>query len=287
MRLLKNHFLLSLILLLGLLCGVTNTAAAQDTAEIGFFEDIEVQPDQAFEVPVIVRDVVELYAVDIEIRFDPAVLQVQDAAPNQTGIQVGLGTFLDAGLILYNQVDNDEGLIRFAMTQVNPSEPKSGEGIVLVLYFAAQAEGDSALEVSFTEASTNGGEAIALDGVDGIVTVSAGAAQKEATQIPVQDIEQVTIIPTMAPTATPTITPTFEPTPTLEMSAEDEELGEIVEDSTGDVPDTAQESQAEEAQETEGEEAGTSILDYWWVVLIVVLAAGGAGAYLMLNKKKS
>jgi hypothetical protein len=287
MRLLKNHFLLSLILLLGLLCGLTNTAAAQDTAEIGFFEDIEVQPDQAFEVPVIVRDVTDLFAVDIEIRFDPAVLQARDASPNQTGIQVGLATFLDPGLVYINQVDNNAGLIRFVMTQVNPSEPKSGDGIVLVLYFTAQAEGDSALEVSFAEASTNGGEAIALDGVDGTVTVSASAAQKEATQIPVQDIEQVTIIPTQAPTATPTITPTFDPTPTVSISEGEEGTEAPGEQAEGDVADETQDSQAEETQDEDNVEKSAGILDYWWVVLIVVLAAGGAGAYLVLSKKKS
>ncbi len=287
MRLLKNRHLLSVILLLGLLCGVTNTAAAQDTAEIGFFEAIEVQPEQAFEVPVIVGNVADLYAVDVEIRFDPAVLQVEDASPNQEGTQVGLGTFLDAGLILYNQVDNDQGLIRFAMTQVNPSEPKSGEGVLLVLYFVAQSEGDSTLEVSFAEASTRLGEAIALEGVDGLVTVSSGAPERQATEIPVQDVGQVTVIPTSAPTATPTITPTFDPTPTLEMS-EGEAVSELPgEGSAGEEPGEVEKNQAEGIRDEDNAEAGASILDYWWVVLIVVLAAGGAGAYLMLSKKKS
>ena len=232
-----------------------------------------------------IRD--SLYAVDIEIRFDPAVLQVEDASPNQDGIQVGLGTFLDAGLILYNQVDNDQGLIRFAMTQMNPSEPKSGEGVLLVLYFTTQADGESVLEVPFAEAATRLGEAITVEGVDGLVTVSSGAPERQTTDIPVQDVGQVTVIPTSAPTATPTITPTFDPTPTLEMS-EGEEVSELPgEGSAGDVPDAPEENQAEGTQDEDNAEAGASILDYWWLVLIVVLAAGGAGAYLMLNKKKS
>jgi hypothetical protein len=286
MKNLKIKGVLVIVLFLGLLCGSVRPATAQAGAEVGIFEPIEVQPDTAFQVPISVRNVEELYAIDIEIQFDPANVQVEDADANLDGIQVGLGTFLDAGLVLYNTVDNAEGVIRFAMTQVNPSEPKSGEGVVLVLSLVSQAEGDSTLEVSFAEASTREGEAIPLEGVDGEITVSAGAAQIQATEIPVQDAAQVTLIPTMAPTATPTITPTFEPTPTpveVEETAA-ESSGESAEGS-GDQAALEEAEGAE--QEPELAEEKATILDYWWVVLIVVVAAGGLGAYLLLSKKKN
>ena len=285
MKKLRIKGVLATILFLGLLCGSVSSAIAQAGAEVGIFEPIEVQPGTAFQVPVSVRNVEELYAIDIEIQFDPALVQVEDAAANLDGVQVGLGTFLDAGLILYNTVDNTEGVIRFAMTQVNPSEPKSGEGVVLVLSLVSQAEGDTTLEVSFAEASTREGEAIPLEGVDGEITVSGGAAQIQATEIPVQDVGQVTVIPTMAPTATPTITPTFEPTPTP--LADEETAAENSEESAVETGDQA-ELEASEAAEGEPEKAEdrATILDYWWVVLIVVVAAGGLGAYLLLSKKK-
>ena len=283
MKLLKLKGVFIVMLLLGIFCMAFEPVSAQGTAEVGFFEDLEIQPDAAFEVPVSVRDVEALYAIDIEIQFDPAVLQVEDASPNQEGVQVGLGTFLDAGLILYNQADNEEGLIRFAMTQLNPSEPKSGEGIVLVLYFVAQGEGETALEVSFAEASTRLGEAIAIEGVDGLVMVSSGAAENQATDIPVQDVAQVTVIPTMAPSPTPTITPTFAPTPTPEISEGQE--GQVPGESTEET--TMEETAVGEPSENDPAETGASILDYWWVVLIVLAAAGGAAAYLVLSKKKA
>lgn len=276
-----------LVLLLGLLWGMTGVAAAQAGAEVGVFEPVEVQPGSAFEVPVSIRNVEALYAIDIEVQFDPDILQVQDAAPNTPGVQVGLGTFLDAGLTLYNEADNDEGVIRFAMTQVNPSEPKSGEGVIIVVYFEAQTEGESELVMSFAEASDREGEAIPVEGVDGTVTVSSEAVEQPATDIPVQDPELATIIPTMAPTLTPTITPTFEPTPTPEVVEEetDEVAGEPTQ-TPGEGETGEEEGTAGEAQEKEGEETGAGILDYWWAVLIVVLAAGGVGAYLLLSKKK-
>lgn len=288
MKILRTKGFIVFVLFLGLLCGSVSPATAQAGAEVGLFEPIEVQPDTAFEVPISVRNVEELYAIDVEIQFDPAIVQVEDAAANLDGVQVGLGIFLDAGLILYNTVDNTEGVIRFAMTQVNPSEPKSGEGVVLVLYLVSQAEGDTTLEVSFAEASTREGEAIPLEGVDGEITVSGGAAQIQATEIPVQDIAQVTVIPTMAPTATPTITPTFEPTPT---PVEGEEIAtEGVDESTEEAGDAGDQAELDAAEGAEGEpelaEERATILDYWWVVLIVAVAAGGLGAYLLLSKKK-
>ena len=288
MKLLKRKLTTGFILLLGLLFVVTGVGQAQAGAEVGLFEPIEVQPGTAFELPISIRNVEALYGIDIEVEFDPAVLQAEDAAPNTPGVQVGLGTFLDAGLTLYNEVDNEEGVIRFAMTQVNPSEPKSGEGILIVVYMVAQDEGESEMTVSFAEASTREGEAIPIEGVDELVTVSSEAVEQPATDIPVQDPELATIIPTMAPTLTPTITPTFEPTPTPEVVEEETEeaVGEPT-DSPGEGETGVEEEVATgEEQEKEGEETGAGILDYWWAVLIVILAAGGVGAYLLLSKKK-
>lgn len=110
-------------------------AQAGSTAQGGIFDGYAVQPGSRVEVPVEIRDVVGLYAVDLEIQFDPDMVQVEDANPAMEGVQPALGTFLEAGLALYSTVDNDAGLIQFAMTQVNPAEAKSGSGVVLILYF--------------------------------------------------------------------------------------------------------------------------------------------------------
>lgn len=280
MKLTKLQFALSLILLAGLLCGPGGAVHAQ-TAEAGVFEDLEVQPGAQFEVPVEVLAVTDLYAIDIELRFNPAILQAEDADPNAEGIQAGLGTFLDAGLLLVNEIDNREGVLRFTMTQVNPAEPKSGDGILLVLYFVAQAEGETDLEVSFLEASTRFGEAIVIEPADGRVTVFADAPVFEATPIPTQDPGLSTPIPTLAPTEVPTQTPmptatvpTEVPTPEDEAYPEPEQV-EV--EPTDAYP-------AEE--EVDSDDSSATILDYWWVVLGVVVLAGGLGLYLVVSKKR-
>ena len=259
---------------------------AQDAipARVGFFEDYDIQPGERVEVPVEVRDVQDLYGVDLEIRFDPAILAVEDANPDQPGVQPALGTFLDAGLTLFNEVDNDEGLVRFVMTQVNPSEPKSGDGVLLVLYFVGLQEGVSDLTVEFVELAARTGEGIEAEGSDAVLTVSADAEQRERTPIPVQDPTLIIIIPTLAPTATPTPEPT--PTPQPEPTAT-EEPEAVLGEAEGEPGDPAEADEAQESPEVDEEApaSGFSILQYWWAVLLVVLAAVGLAVYLLKTKK--
>ena len=130
--------LLSVIILLG---GLFSPASAQTSAQVGVFQAYEIQPGARVEIPIEIRNVQDLYAVDLEIHYDPRILTFEDANPQMDGIQPALGTFLDAGMVLYNTVDPEAGIIRFVMTQVNPSEPKSGSGVLIVLYAVGAAEG--------------------------------------------------------------------------------------------------------------------------------------------------
>lgn len=251
---------------------------AQGGTEVGFFETYELQPGSRIEVPVTIRNVQDLYAIDIEIQFDPALLAVEDANPAQAGVQPALGTFLDAGLTLFNEVDNQAGTVKFAMSQVNPSEPKSGEGVVLVLYFTALAEGESDLAVSFVELSDRLGETIPVVGVDSSVSVFTEAEEKESTPIPVGDSEQIILVPTLMPTPT-----------SVQVEEEAAQVDSVNSGNEGADPATTDmptASQPEDAPEAEGQEGqGFSLLRYWWLVLIVVLAAVGLAVYLLKSKK--
>jgi hypothetical protein len=203
------------ILLLFLFFFSMGPVSAQAVTRVGFFEVYDVRPGNRIEVPIEVRGVTELYGIDLEIEFDPAIVQVEDADPDKPGTQPALGMFLDAGLVLFNDVDNQAGTVKFVMTQVNPAEPKSGDGIVLILYFVGLQEGDADLRINFVELAKRTGEGIDVEGVDGSLVVSAQADDKDATPIPVQDPTQIVVIPTVAPTTAPTPTevPDVEPTP--------------------------------------------------------------------------
>lgn len=266
--------LMVLVFLLGWCWSPAQVVFAQDGgATGGIFEVYEVQPGERVEVPIEIQAVEDLYAVDFEIQFDPNVVQVEDANPNVNDVQPALGTFLDAGLALYNTVDNEAGVVRFAMTQANPSEAKSGSGVVLILYFQGIAEGESDLTVTTMELATRSGEAISVETVSSTITVSAEAVARAATAIPVQDPALMVAIPTLQPTEIP---PTATP---MEAPGEEEKAD----------PDAASaqgtEDEEFEASDPARMEAGFSLLDHWWIVAIVVILVVGFAVYLLTNKK--
>jgi len=284
----KQAFSLMLLMALILFSFDIVHAQADGTVEVGVFGNYEVLPDSRIEVPIEIRNVQDLYAIDIEIQFDPNVLTCEDADPGKDGVQPALGTFLDAGLALFNEVDNITGIVRLAMTQVNPSEPKSGEGVVLVLYFQSLIEGESELTISKVELSDRGGLAIPAAGVNGRVVVTSSAGVIESTSVPVQDPTQMIAIPTLQPTSTPTeVLPTEGAAE--EINLEDQAEGLPDEDLPDLGPDdevTAEDSEAESGSDLTVESTrGFSLLKYWWVVLIFVLAAVGMAVYLFVSKK--
>jgi hypothetical protein len=299
----KRTGILLLTLLVMLLSTGSVAAQGEDEARVGFFEDVEIQPGSRIEVPVQIEDVQDLYAIDIEIQFDPQVIKIQDADSDADGIQPALGMFLDAGLTLFNSADNEAGVIRFVMSQINPSEPKSGDGIILVLYIEGAAEGESDLEITILDLSTRAGDAISAQSVDGKVTVSEAAAAKEATSIPVQDPTSMVIVPTSQPTerlaATPTSQPTERPettpTKTATPAAEETEpqasqtletlAGATEEEKDAGTPPT-QAAESESGQQSAEEQTGFSLVRYWWVVALVLGMAIGLGVYLVSTRKR-
>lgn len=276
--------LLTLSLALCLCVLPLNLALAQSGAQVGVFEEYQAQPDTRVEVPIEIRGVQDLYAIDVELSFDPAILSAEDADPNTAGIQPGLGTFLDAGMTLYNEVDLQAGKVRFVMSQINPSEPKSGDGVIIVVYFKGIAEGESALTISSLTLSDRGGVEIPAEGVNSKISISAGAAAPAATSIPVQDPTAVVIIPTLAPTNTPlpTAVPTATPVPTAvptELPA-----GVVAEEGAGGEP-TNVVAFPVVGSGGEQEDEGSALAGIWWILLLVGLAGAGAAVYLRLRGK--
>ena len=267
MRKFSFIILLSLIGLavLGGQCFTTVQAQSAGGAKGGVFDSNAVAPGEIIEVPVEIRDVEDLYAMDIEIQFDPAILQVEDADPNMDGIQVAIGTFLDAGLVLYNTVDNNNGIIHFVMTQVNPSEGKTGSGVVLVIYLQGINVGTSELAVMFLELASRTGEAIPVEPSGASIEVVESYVPAESTPIPVQDPDEAVMIPTAQPTPTPTITPTATAEAKVETSAE---TGVGL--NTGESANVDQDQPEAGASETQ---SGFNLLKYWWVLLPIIAGA--------------
>jgi hypothetical protein len=153
-------------------------------------------------VQIWIENVTDLYAVDLQISFDPEVIEIQDADPNEAGIQIEPGDFLAAEFLVENEADNVTGDIFYVVTQRAPTPPVSGAGVLLSISFRAIGLGNSALTFVQNQLVSAAGEFIP-------VTPQAG-------QIEVGPLITFTPTATLAP-GEPTYTPTatFTPTPTL------------------------------------------------------------------------
>lgn len=249
---------------------------SSDNSQIGFFSSPTSAPNTRIEVPLEIHNVQDLFALDLTLKFDPSILQVEDADPNQAGVQVALGKFLDPGLVLFNTADNDKGTIHFVMTQVNPSEPKSGSGNLLVIYFQGRKEGSSDLTFSNIQLSDRNGNAISANEKDAAITVSNDAQKQAATSIPIQDAVLLTQIPTMMPTAT--ATPEVTQAPTLSPGAD---ASTADGSGSGNQPITVTGGSTALSLFQMGQ---LFLMKNWWVVLVLLIIVVAMMAYLAVTR---
>ena len=169
---------------------------ASDQIELGTTTAIEIRLD----------NVTNLIAVDIELRFDPAILQVLDTDPNKPGVQIQPGDFLQANFVVTNDADNTTGVVRYVITQVGEA-PANGNGLLASVPFLGIGPGSSNLNFSIVKLANADAQPIETVSQPGQVNVTqAGGGEPTET---------VTVIPiTPLPTDTPAQpTPTFTPLP--------------------------------------------------------------------------
>ena len=275
MRNVTKAFIFILVLFSFALAGL-QPVRAQAGAQVGVLQPLTAVSDVLIEVPIQVVDVTDLYAVDLELTFDPRVATAEDADPASPGVQLGIGSFLDAGLVLYNEVDNQQGIARFVMTQVNPSEPKSGSGIVVVLYLKGVQVGKSALLITNVQLADRTGVEIPSSGVNSTLTVAATGPSVSTTAIPVVNPTAVVWLPT--PALTQASQASLEPQPIIQTSPT--------------VPSESPTQQATQVEQKQfipavAADEGTAkpqvtswLVEHWWIVLIAAGLVAGLGIYL-------
>ncbi len=155
-------------------------------------------------VEIRAANITDLFAADIQLRFDPAILQVQDADPNKDGVQVQPGNFPSPDFVATNEVDTATGLINYVFTQLT-SGPVSGSGLLFSVTFQGIAQGVSNLNLENVQLITPDVEPMPVTPVGSSLTVGSG-------DLPTPTFTAV-IPPTDTPVA-PTNTPITPPTNT-------------------------------------------------------------------------
>ncbi len=156
---------------------------------------LEVGKGQVETLQILLVNAQNVYGIDLQARFGPAVVEVVDADPKQDGVQMFPGDFLKPDFVVRNTADNKAGNLHYVVTQLNPTPPANGEGVILSIQFLGKAAG---VKTALT-------------------FVSVQIADRRGVKPPVtaQDADLVAVppkppTPTPAPTSTPILaTPTF------------------------------------------------------------------------------
>jgi hypothetical protein len=158
---------------------VQNAAAKPDPLQSN------VKVGDTFVVNIYVQDVVGLCAAGINLSFDPAILQVQDANPSTPGVQIQpLDSFFVPGFVIKQEACNapdpgdpdcqEGGLAWYAAAQLNATPPVTGAGPVAAITFKAVKAGVSPLTISYQQFSDSTGSTIPSSHLDRTVDVSGG-----------------------------------------------------------------------------------------------------------------
>jgi hypothetical protein len=134
------------------------------------------------DVYIDVNDVANLYAIDVRLTFNPAVLEVVDfdtASPTvdlEPIIDPSPNLNFQAGYTVRNEANNFTGTIWYAATQTAPTPAANGSGHVARVRLRAKSTGSSALTFTYIKLSDPNGVQIAATGTNGSVSASTAVA---------------------------------------------------------------------------------------------------------------
>jgi hypothetical protein len=118
-----------------------------------------------------IDQVSRLYGAQLRLTFDPDVLEVVDAKPEQQGIQIELGAMPIPDLVVVNAVDNQAGTIDYAVTQLPPHKPGEGNGIIASLTVRAKKAATTEIVIEQLLLSDTDGRSINVEGKHGQIKV--------------------------------------------------------------------------------------------------------------------
>ncbi len=168
---------LALLFVALLLSGpLTGTGAAQEGATVR----LETLPAQegadTVTVAIRIENATRLYGAEVHLTFDPTLLEIQDADPDEEGVQIQAGDFPNPDFVVQNQADNDKGTIDYAVTQMAPREAVDGSGVLALITVKGKDKGTSSLTFVSAKLANPDGQEIPSQTVDGQVEIAATAA---------------------------------------------------------------------------------------------------------------
>lgn len=167
----------------------------------------QVAVGETINVDIRIANVVDLDYADIKVTFDPDLLEVVDAEPDKSGVQIGVGSFLPNPIVYVNSVV--QGVIELELEREEGGS--SGGGVLGTISFRGKAEGtsDITIDPGYLALEDPNEVPISADVYNGIIAVLG--AQSTSTPGP---SPTPTSTPTPGPSPTPTLAPTASPSST-------------------------------------------------------------------------
>jgi hypothetical protein len=163
---------------------------------------LALQSGEVADVAIRLENASDVYGIDVRAAFDPAIVEIVDADPATDGVQMFEGAFPQPDFVALNAADNAAGTLRYVVTQVNPTPPATGAGVVFSFQVRARAGGATDLAIALVEMSDRDGNLLA-------VTPGAAAIQVTGpTAAPTGIVMQPTVAATAAPGEATSIAPT-------------------------------------------------------------------------------
>jgi hypothetical protein len=155
-----KHWLKVLTTLATIAACTPATAPASGTVVHFDAPSTPVAAGSTFTAKVQLDHVKDLAGDEVYISYNPAILEVQDADPAKSGVQVALGTFLKPDFVAQNLVEANRGKISFAVVQLPPNQPVSGSGILATVTLKAKMAGSSPLTFDVVNLANTAGTSI-------------------------------------------------------------------------------------------------------------------------------
>jgi hypothetical protein len=126
-----------------MLSGFTSSAAQPQTVVKITPQTLKLRVGERAIVDLEIEQVAELFGAEVHLTFDPEVLEVIDADTAKDGIQIEAGTMPAPDFVVQNAADNQMGTVDYALTQLKPSEPRSGSGLLARVTFRGKRAASS------------------------------------------------------------------------------------------------------------------------------------------------
>lgn len=180
------------------LCFFAAPASAQEGARV-YLQPV-ASTEGSLTVDVVAENVAEMYGAEVRLKYDPAVLSIQDADSQQDGLQIEAGNLLpvNQGFTVMNKADEAMGTITYAITLLKPALPVNGSGVLARATFNVLQDTPSTIDIEKAKLvavnlQTIPSEAMALTIEQGGQTMEASTASASAASganvVPVVTVE--------------------------------------------------------------------------------------------------